>query len=1062
MADSFSKKSDANKAYASLAKYFGLRARDSYLNAFSDPVFAGPEGAKRETGVASLLEELFSEGRTFKSIDTIKSTSFEEKDVEEVCITPTTAAMGLNAPAKTILNGKRGADHAGFIDQGFGPTGGDPLEVVRFLNSFLDDDDASKQVSAFQVFPMKTGVDIGSTEIASLFLNSLRTLEISRAVPYLEVTLSRESLLDDDGNFQASPAMSLGRFAAAAGASKNGDRAAFVRGSGGESLPEGTFAGMDIFTTPQTLVGDLETGDITKDRQYQRFSRKSLDPFRPFLSIVSLQVDDTDTGAGTISYKTATLSLKLHDKGRLKDVADIVSPKRDATLRFSLTYGWSHPDGTRVGRDSDAQQNQRLGSLIDSMKVTELYSVYNSSYSIQQDGSVDINVKLSMVGSKQMINSNISDFSVSSAEPTKDKPNPAYLDLANLSKRLNSIGQVFRSKVSQRSVSISLPTFITSPSVSGLISMSDKDAKQIVKLLKTMQAAKTKDQQMVNAMAELIVLLDGKDKGRKAIHNKREQLASNFVKKLKNSGDPFLRESSKGATIAELGYKKAAVGKCTDLKKFRNVVPKGGMKYVSYGKLVISAMTGALSPGGEDGWSPELQFVFGSFNPEAGAAFDYNIAQFPIPISTLEAQLKLFFKTTMQINVYGFIKFLNDKFMTNPGMAGFGMGKIYKKNAVSPGGNPQANRKSKKLIEDKDKDGASALALAERTTQMMTEIYGPDKRSNPTFRSPRINVHFTTRPSSANPETSITRILIHDRAAGRFNTSAAALISSLDRGHCLQEDYSSPNKSYRTPDHNSLYSETFKKLSEPIGDGNALIKKLTDTKGPDEFAKTFGNLCVAKAKKIKGKVLKESDQVIKTINSFLGRLYIFEEGQEHKLRKFFFDESPYLAYGIEGSGILTADLSAQTNDTLSSIMLTKQVRGQGESSGAAGDSSADPGLPMMLHPAQLSMTVIGCPHLRLFQKYFVDFGTDTTLDNYYVITSLSHSVQQGAYTSQISLMPYDVYGRFVSPTESYQQALAEIIAGLIVKNKPRGKGKKQPVDYEGICKEEALRIANSI
>ena len=35
--------SDAHKAYNSLAKYFGLLAKDSYLNALTDPAFKPPE-----------------------------------------------------------------------------------------------------------------------------------------------------------------------------------------------------------------------------------------------------------------------------------------------------------------------------------------------------------------------------------------------------------------------------------------------------------------------------------------------------------------------------------------------------------------------------------------------------------------------------------------------------------------------------------------------------------------------------------------------------------------------------------------------------------------------------------------------------------------------------------------------------------------------------------------------------------------------------------------------------------------------------------------------------------
>ena len=77
----FAKKSTAKSAYNSLAKYFGLRARDTFLNAFSDPVFAAAE-TTTVSNVDSLLEELFTEDKTFVSIDKIKDVEYQAADVE--------------------------------------------------------------------------------------------------------------------------------------------------------------------------------------------------------------------------------------------------------------------------------------------------------------------------------------------------------------------------------------------------------------------------------------------------------------------------------------------------------------------------------------------------------------------------------------------------------------------------------------------------------------------------------------------------------------------------------------------------------------------------------------------------------------------------------------------------------------------------------------------------------------------------------------------------------------------------------------------------------------------
>jgi hypothetical protein len=1023
--------SDAHKAYNSLAKYFGLLAKDSYLNALTDPAFKPPEAAEASSGKDKLLEELFSEGKEFQSIAAIEKMGLgvvgTDAVGESICITPSKSAWTGSGSGLSVLNGNRDPS-----DQGFG----EEQDKLSYLDSFLDSDDCKNFISAIQVFPLNKGFDVGSTEISSLFLNSLRTLEINRAIPYLDIRTIRE-MTDNEtnaNNLLINHQLSLGKFLGARGSmdvnrsgfpdteSENDPmRAKFTLGPDGKKLSPGTIAGMEIFTTPQTLIGNPDNTGT-----YQRFSGGRTDQFRPFLSIIGFTVNDTSTGASTISYKTGELKLKLFDKGRLSEISDLVSPKRDSSLRFSITYGWSHPDGSHIGHPSDAEQNPRLGSLIDAMRVTEVYSVYNSSYTMNRDGTVDIDVKLSMAGSREMLNTSVSSLSSAAV----DGELPGAVSMVELVKKLDAAGRTFRAASSpQGTVSISLPNFITSPNVSDLIGMPWKDAVKIKKILKKLQTS-SGDSSVASACVSLIAMLGAGsgDTGseRQKIHTARQNMAKKFVETLKKTGDPFLRKApdkGSGVSFSALGSPKQKAN-------------KGSKKYVSYGKVLISVMTSALSTS-----STELQFVFGSFNPSAGGVYDYNIAQFPIPFEQLSAQLEVFLRTRMDINIHEFIKFLNDKFLTHRGMAAFGFEALYKSNQTSKDGNPVATNKIKKLIEKQSSDGGAAIELQERTTAACAAIYGKMKRANPVFNLPRINVHFITRPAAkmtspdgtaADPAAKkITRVIIHDRAAGRMNTAAEALMSSFGKSYCTQDDYSSRSpKAFRGPNHNDFYNSVFKKLSEKEGDKPALITKISALTGeeglPDVIIEKIGEIA-AKEKK----TWKKKSVYAANLKSFLDSLYLYT-GANSNLRKFFFENSPYLAYGTEGSGIIEAALSAQNNDALSSIMLARQVSG-GTADGPQGLSKAEPGLPTMVHPTTLTMTTMGCTHLRLFQKYFVDFGTNTTMDNYYIITGLSHNFGPGEYTSRLTLMPYDAYGRFAGVNRGLNDFLAQVIAGIVLK-----------------------------
>ena len=77
----------------------------------------------------------------------------------------------------------------------------------------------------------------------------------------------------------------------------------------------------------------------------------------------------------------------------------------------------------------------------------------------------------------------------------------------------------------------------------------------------------------------------------------------------------------------------------------------------------------------------------------------------------------------------------------------------------------------------------------------------------------------------------------------------------------------------------------------------------------------------------------------------------------------------------------------------------------------------------MVHPATLSITTFGCPTLNLAQKYFVDYATNTTLDNYYNVVSVSHKIDATGYTTSAELKPANAYGSYAN----IEDRLADIL-----------------------------------
>ena len=181
---------------------------------------------------------------------------------------------------------------------------------------------------------------------AAVFLSALPTLEISKCVPYVDVQVisARKSVEDTaDGNSRIGDGISLFKFLNGRSVIGSETERKMVSGLPGNLLSPSlldttepsktTVAGMEVFTSPQTLVnGDEPHTDLGpyvpneggKDLVPARRTSVA-DKFRPFMTLESLNVSITPT-VGTLTTKQATMAFKLHDRSRLHEISDLVTP----------------------------------------------------------------------------------------------------------------------------------------------------------------------------------------------------------------------------------------------------------------------------------------------------------------------------------------------------------------------------------------------------------------------------------------------------------------------------------------------------------------------------------------------------------------------------------------------------------------------------------------------------------------------------------------------------------------------------------------------------------------
>jgi hypothetical protein len=86
-------------------------------------------------------------------------------------------------------------------------------------------------------------------------------------------------------------------------------------------------------------------------------------------------------------------------------------------------------------------------------------------------------------------------------------------------------------------------------------------------------------------------------------------------------------------------------------------------------------------------------------------------------------------------------------------------------------------------------------------------------------------------------------------------------------------------------------------------------------------------------------------------------------------------------------------------------------------------SRFDVDIPLKIMPVQVSIDMLGFPWASFGQMYFVDFETNSTIDNVYVVTGIKHSMTQGNFTTNLNLAYQESFGTFEAAAEILDKSL---------------------------------------
>lgn len=865
-------------------------------------------------------------------------------------------------------------------------------------------DNRRRAISVVEIHHPNLNFSNRDTAASSVFLMALPSIEISKAVPYFDMkTITKGDPIQPiemgkkaDNPLAFGNGISIYKFLHGEHVEK-GDAVVqqlakiipteFAKAprnlSGGVGdTSDGTkaavsVAGMELFTSPQTMVDgtlihkDLDAsssnyGDGASPEEASR-GGNVLDKFRPLMTIKSFNVTVTPA-TGMLATKSADVKLTLHDKTRMNQIMPFIIPGQLGDVEFLIEWGWSHPE-------IDANINP-YGALINSMRCKEKYGIMNSSYTFTATGEVEISLKLYTKGAANATFELVSN--TSSGEHPSDILKKLVIAIRSSMKSLKQHGYTMNADMGAPDV------LGKASSVGGLLSLKEEEIDAIRKFLDKRKEASTESAKstwegMVNsfdgAFGDEDKVKGGVAKYQEKIQEQWKAMMDNCCALGQSQIDPYLMT------------KTASVGGST-------VVDIDRKTHVSLAKVIATFVARPIL---ETGKFNEVQLVFYPMNEFSMWARDLNTGQYPVNKAELRKFLEYKLNVTPSISIQKFLNMLKKHFVNFVGDDIYGLSSFYS----------QTTDEGKRELADKwTKDENAKAEFTDLKVKILEECYG-GAASEKRFKKPNIQMWVECVGHLDAPDQTILRLHFFDKACTSYGSYADmwSATSASDLG--VMGQYKSAKTSLEKMNKNppkkkdAKWEEKQKDREKRVTNYEKLrndqLKEFIDKKLLDPFTYVT-----------KDRVTGKNKTVTK---------YRIKGGPE-QLRGILAANMPTLKYGTEYSGILSAQLNTNSNPQMETIHMQRQ----GASSGPS--RSTDLGLPMTVKPVTLSLTTFGCPYINFGQQFFCDFQTNTSIDDIYAVTGVSHSLSPSEFKTSIKLSPLNKLGQFKSMTDSLEDATA--------------------------------------
>ena len=729
---------------------------------------------------------------------------------------------------------------------------------------------------------------------------------------------------------------------------------------------------ISMFTMPQSLVN----GDEKLFGDYNAFTGDELttrlqpiqDKFRPFMSIESIDFDVRPTKE-LMSFKTATLNMVLYDKSRLNEVLSFVKPDLFGSFgsEILLQYGWQHVLGDP--EYTDEMELSPIAEFINSLKSYEKYQIVNSSYSIQENGQVNITLNISMKGPAEIRGTKV-DLNVFNYILTKQislyvlQLQRAGLTDVSTGERHLSFGET---DISLDSLNLGTITQLKTAFQNLHKRAQETFSKRAGALAEVNNLASR-----INATIDRL----GNELTRQDNDTNRK-LSEGILSFLDSAEDPYLNfEKYKSFNVEWEGFK---------LSDKNQVISLGKILLGILGKLVVTSYQ-----------YDEVQLVFFNLNEKAIRARGLNIAEIPVNKENFKKWFQGLVKNTQQISVEGLVSIILRRYVNEKASEVYGLNKWLKLTE---------NSETKYIFENDQKKGQSPnvkaqIDVAQYQASILNEIknqyYGEAAKTDDinqfdlTFKLPIVRMTFDTLIHEKNDERTILRINFYDENDNPYE-------SMFDLLGNFQND----------------------QLKSKISEINYLINQHSvDTGNKDVYKKRVENLITQLKELGIIKFFGSNGQNAQSLGEATSiKIEATSELTKNRslnsLKTLFKELLPSITFGAPNSAAISANVSSMQDAKLSTVFMTRDEENSAKSLQYQMFENQNL-LPTRIIPSQVSAKIIGCPIINFGQMIFFDFNTNTTVDNAYVVTGIKHSISPGKFETDLTLTLADGYAKFLA------------------------------------------------